>query len=77
MIYNLDNITIFCLIIIYIIISGLLAYEKRSLPKDKQPSMMYYFQWFVLTFTLIIFAISTSFEKNKIENNIIVNPPNF
>jgi cytochrome oxidase assembly protein ShyY1 len=75
--YNLDNITLLCLVLISGIIPGLLAYEKKSLSKDKQPSLRYYIQWFVLSFTVIIFAVSTSFEKNKVENNIIVGTPDF
>ena len=77
MIHKLDNTSIICLVIISLIVPSILAYEKRLLPKNKQPPVQYYIQLFVVTFVLIVFAISTCNERSKIENNIIIGSPEF
>ena len=77
MLNKLDNISILALIIISLIPSIILYYEKQQLVKEKQPSLQYYIQWFIITFILIIFGLSIINEKTKIENNIIVGPMPF
>lgn len=77
MINKLDNTSIICLFIISIIVPVVLAYEKKSLPKEQQPTIQYYIQWFIVTFVLITFAISTCNERSRVENNIIVGSPAF
>jgi len=72
MLNKLDNISILSLIIISLIPSLILYYEKQNLSKDKQPQLQYYIQWFMISFTLIIFGFSIFSEKTKVENNIIV-----
>ena len=77
MIHKLDNTSIILLILISSIIPAILIYENKSLPKEKQHNIQYYIQWFIITFALIVFAISTLNERSKVENNIIVGTPNF
>lgn len=74
MLNKLDNISILALMIISLLPPLILFYEKQNLLKNKQPPLQYYIQWFVISFTLIIFGFSICCEKTKVENNIIVGP---
>ena len=74
MINNLDNISIFYLIIISILPSLILYYEKKNYSKDKQYNISYYLQWTLISFILIIFGVSLCNDQNKVENRIIVGP---
>tara|TARA_Y100001954_G_C15815521_1_gene607298 strand:+ start:221 stop:454 length:234 start_codon:yes stop_codon:yes gene_type:complete len=77
MIHKLDNTSIILVILISGIIPAILMYENKNDTKTPPKSTQYYIQWFVITFALIIFSISTLNERSKVENNIIVGTPNF
>ena len=57
MINNLDNISIFYLIIISILPALILYYEKKNYSKDKQYNIFYYIQWTLISFILIILGV--------------------